>query len=316
MPADDDTCRLDPVYAIVLNWNLPDDTLACVRSLQASVRPARRIIVVDNASTDDSVRRFQCAFGDAVQVLRLPTNRGFAGGMNAGIQAALDAGAESVLLLNNDTVVAPSMLLRLRETAAQSPLAGIVGPAIYYFDAPQRLWQIGARRRPLLPIPLNLGAAALRRAGNRPLRVDYITGCAMFIRREVFIRIGLFDTDYVMYYEDADFCARARAAGFEILVAPHARMWHRVSRSARKVQAISRYLAAWGRARFYRQHPHGPLPGLTFAYLLTQAALRATLDAARGAPELALSRWRGTIDGYALRPSRVPLPGSEAVRAW
>jgi hypothetical protein len=216
-----------------------------------------------------------------------------------------------VLLLNNDTVVDAAMLARLLEAAAELPQAGVLGPAIYYYDAPQRIWQIGAREHALLPIPLNLGARDLRRAGRRPFRLDYVTGCAMLVRREVFEQVGLLDTAYAMYFEDADFCRRVRRAGFELWCVPSAQMWHRVSVSARMVKPASRYALAWGRARFYRQHPHGPLPGLTYAYLLASTALKSARDIARGDLALAALLWRGTLDGYAMRPLGAPVPGRE-----
>ena len=308
MQTDGPAAGWEPLYVIVLNWNLPGDTIACVRSLQRGLSAGSAIIIVDNASSDDSLRQFGEVFGDQVMVVALESNRGFAGGMNAGIEAALQAGAGSVLLLNNDTIADADMIPRLREAAVTLPRAGILGPAIYYYDAPARLWQAGTRRSALLPVPVNLGGAALRRARGRPLRVDAVTGCAMLVRREVFSRIGPLDSRYAMYYEDADFCYRARGAGFEIWCVPQARMWHRVSLSARQVPQTTRAIAAWGRARFYRQYPHGPFPGLTLAFLLAQAALGAARDYARGDAALARLRWRATLDGYALRPLSVALP--------
>jgi len=308
MQTDGQAAGWEPLYVIVLNWNLPWDTIACVRSLQRGLLAGSAVIIVDNASSDDSLRQFGEVFGDQVMVVALESNRGFAGGMNAGIEAALQAGAGSVLLLNNDTIADADMIPRLREAAVTLPRAGILGPAIYYYDAPARLWQAGTRRSALLPVPVNLGGAALRRARGRPLRVDAVTGCAMLVRREVFSRIGPLDSRYAMYYEDADFCYRARGAGFEIWCVPRARMWHRVSLSARQVPQTTRAIAAWGRARFYRQYPHGPFPGLTLAFLLAQAALGAARDYARGDAALARLRWRATLDGYALRPLSVALP--------
>jgi GT2 family glycosyltransferase len=304
---------VNPLYVIVLNWNLPDDTVACVRSLQAGLPPKAQILIVDNNSSDDSVDQFRVSFGDTVQILRLSANLGFAGGMNAGIRMALQAGAGSVLLLNNDTVVHAAMLQRMLQAAAELPRAGVLGPAIFYYDLPQRLWQVGSREYALLPIPRNLGMRDLRRAQGRPFRLDYVTGCAMLVRRAVFERVGLLDTAYAMYFEDADFCRRVHQAGFELWGVPSAQMWHRVSLSAGMVKPASRYAFAWGRGRFYRQHPHGPLPGLTYAYLLVSTALKAVRDIARGEGTLAALLWRGTLDGYALRPISAPVPGREHI---
>lgn len=300
---------LYPLYVIVLNWNLPADTIACVCSLQAGLPGGVSIMIVDNGSTDDSVCQFQQRFGDAVRLLNLPANLGFAGGMNAGIRAALEEGAGSVLLLNNDTVVAASLLQTLLQAAVALPQAGVLGPAIYYHDAPQRIWQLGAREYPLLPIPLNVGEGALRRAGGQPFRLDYVTGCAMLVRRDVLMRVGLLDIAYAFYFEDADFCRRVRRAGFEVWCVPGARMLHHVSASARKVKPASRYAFVWGRARFYRQHPHGPLPGLTFAFLLVSTALKAARALVDGDRALMRLTWRGTLDGYMLRPLSAPVPG-------
>lgn len=302
---------LNPLYVIVLNWNLPGDTIACVRSLLVGLPPAAQILIVDNHSSDDSVAQFQASFGDTVQLLTMSDNLGFAGGMNAGIRAALQAGAGSVLLLNNDTVVHEAMLGRMLQAAADLPQAGVLGPAIFYYDLPQRIWQLGSREYPLLPIPLNLGMRDLRRAQGRPFRLDYVTGCAMLVRRAVFERVGMLDTAYAMYFEDADFCRRVRQAGFELWCVPSAQMWHRVALSAGMVKPASRYAFAWGRARFYRQHPHGPLPGLTYAYLLVSTVLKVARDIARGEGGLAALLWRGTLDGYALRPISAPVPGRE-----
>ncbi len=301
-----------PLHVVVLNWNLPADTIACVESLKGGLGPGGRILIVDNGSSDGSAEQFRARFGGSVDLLALPTNLGFAGGMNAGTRAALAAGAAAVLLINNDTLVDPAMLGQLMAAAEALPQAGVLGPAIYYFDAPERIWQIGAREHPLLPIPLNLGQRDIRRAGGRPFRLDYVTGCAMLVRREVFEKVRLLDTEYAMYFEDADFCRRVRRGGFEIWCVPAAQMWHRVSLSARMVKPASRYSFAWGRARFYRQHPHGPLPGLTYAYLLLNTMLKAARDLARGDRQLAGLLLRGTLDGYALRPLGAPVPGRVA----
>ncbi|HET9222179.1 MAG TPA: hypothetical protein VFO07_06735, partial [Roseiflexaceae bacterium] len=122
--------------------------------------------------------------------------------------------------------------------------------------------------------------------------------------RTVFETIGLFDEDYFMYFEDADFCRRARGAGFGIWCVPAARMWHKVSLSARKDKPSSRYAMAWGRARFYRHHPHGPSVALTTLYLFWKLMWTSLSDARAGDWELIRPLWAGTWDGYRGRPSR------------
>ncbi|MFV9506368.1 MAG: glycosyltransferase family 2 protein [Oscillochloridaceae bacterium umkhey_bin13] len=303
------TGSLDPLYVIVLNWNQPNDTIACVHSLLRGLPPGAQLIVVDNGSDDQSVARLQAEFGATIALVAQPHNQGFAAGMNAGITVALAAGAGAVLLLNNDTIVDPAMLGTLGQAAAALPQAGMLGPAIYYYTAPTRLWQLGARRYPLLPVPRNLGPGTIRRARGQPVALDYLTGCAMLIRREVLEQVGLLDPSYRFYFEDADFSRRVRNAGFEVWGVPAARMWHKVSLSAKTVRPATRYAFAWGRGRFYRIHPHGPHTSLTLTFLLVSALVQALRHCLRGEPELARLIWRGTLDGYALRPPNGPLPG-------
>jgi GT2 family glycosyltransferase len=292
-----------PLYVVILNWNLPDDTIACVRSLGLGSSSGVEIIVVDNASTDDSLQRFHEQLGNAVTIITNGANLGFAGGVNTGIRHALRAGARSVLLLNNDTLVDPAMLDQLTLAARELPDADILGPLIYYHQPPDRIWRAADQERRWWPIPLRMADRVVARK-TRPFRADYVTACGVLIRRKVFETIGLFDEDYFMYFEDADFCRRARGAGFGIWCVPAAHMWHKVSLSARKDKPSNRYAMAWGRARFYQHHPHGPSAALTTLYLLWKLAWTTLSDARAGDWELIRPLWAGTWDGYRGRPSR------------
>lgn len=138
------------VVAVVLNWNLPGDTVRCVRSLLDSQRVRLQVLVVDNGSSDDSLQRLASEL-PGVPVLASADNRFYAGGNNLGIAAALDMGADWVLVLNNDTVAAPDMVTQLL-AAGEAQQAALVAPAIYRLDAPDLLWDGGQqwpRRQPL-----------------------------------------------------------------------------------------------------------------------------------------------------------------------
>src|SRR5262249_4020202 len=106
-----DPPRIEPanVTIVVLNWNRRDDTLVCLESLRQADLGGARVLVVDNGSRDGSVEAIRAAFPE-VDVLALPRNEGYAGGNDAGMRWALERGAEAVLLLNNDTRVAPDFL--------------------------------------------------------------------------------------------------------------------------------------------------------------------------------------------------------------
>ena len=241
------------VFVVIPNWNLKDDTIACVESVLASDYPLLRVIVVDNGSTDGSVSAIADRFGESVTLIVKEMNVGFAAGVNIGIRYALDQGADWVLLLNNDTLVAPDMITRLVAAAHRHPRLCILAPAIFYHDQPDQVWRLGDRHSCWMPIPFQISAKGLR-SGEEILPVDYVTGCGMFICRQVFLTIGLFDPEYFMYYEDADFCRRAVKAGFSIACVPAARMWHKVSSSTRGDVSLKFYWRTRSRVRFYCQH--------------------------------------------------------------
>ncbi|UCH83588.1 MAG: glycosyltransferase family 2 protein [Candidatus Latescibacterota bacterium] len=220
------------VTVVVLTWNGKRLTLECLESLAKLTYDNIDIVVVDNASTDGTADAISDVYGDRVTVIVNDANLGFAGGNNVGIQHALSAGAEYILLLNNDTLVDPGMAGALADALSGSADIGIVGPKIYYASPPDQIWYAGGR--------INLARGTARHIGIRETDtgqydtvkdVDYVTGCALMARREVIERIGFLDTAFEAYYEDADFCMRARQAGYRIIYVPAGRVWHRISSS-------------------------------------------------------------------------------------
>jgi GT2 family glycosyltransferase len=257
------------VIVVVLNWNGREDTLACLRSLQGQSYPNHRILVVDNGSTDGSGEAVRQHHPD-VEVLQTGSNLGFAGGNNAGIAWALRQDAGYVLLLNNDTEVAPDLLERLIERAQSDPSLGIVGARIAYHSQPERLWAYGGGRfdvatgwvRHLLhPVP----ESQLRPRGHRHF---YITGCAMLLRRELIEEIGVLDEGYFHFCEDVDLCLRAERAGFGLGVAPGARLLHKVSATTRVSSPLFLYYNLRSRLTLVRRHgPPGAPRGWSIAML-------------------------------------------------
>src|SRR5262249_3506361 len=130
------------VAIVLLNWNGTEDTLACLRSLGQLEYGNATVTVVDNGSTDGAPERIRARF-PGVGLIENGRNLGFAGGNNVAIPPSVDAGADYVLLLNNDTEVAPDMLSRLIDVAERDPSVGIVGPKILYYDLPDTIWSAG-----------------------------------------------------------------------------------------------------------------------------------------------------------------------------
>jgi len=273
---------LTRLAAVVVNYRSSDETLAAVHSLRASRRPPEPIIVVDNGSADGSAGRIAAA-GCEVALVALGRNLGFAGGANAGIRMALEAGAHAVLLLNSDARVHPDCVDRLK-AALVDPQVGVVGPTLLGWDTPYVIESIGMEYSPWSGRMRQLGAGQRLpcRPGTRI--VDGIVGTAMLIRRDVFEAIGLLDEAYFFYCEDLDFCVRARRAGFRSMHVSEAIAWHRGAHSIGPRSPDRIYWATRSHLRLASRAL--PLPGpLSFVRSAAIVALNgAHLVARRAAP--------------------------------
>jgi GT2 family glycosyltransferase len=246
------------ITSVLVNWNLAEDTLACVGSLLKAGAAPDRILVVDNQSSDGSVEMLESRFGGEIRQIQSGSNLGFAGGANLGIQAGLSAGADWIFLLNNDTIVSPQILEMLSDAADRHPEYAILAPTIYYFDEPRLVWFYGERLIPgtLLTKPLVKDEPLPARTAG-VTEVDFVSGCGMMVRRDVFERIGLFDADLFMYGEEVDFLWRSRREGFRIAVIRDASMWHKVSKSSSRDRPMARFYRVRNQSRFYRKNSRG-----------------------------------------------------------
>jgi len=232
-----------PIAAIVVNWKRKDDTLRCLASLVAADYPALDVILVDNASHDDTCAAVMTAF-PAVRVIENRANLGFAEGNNVALRLALAEGYPYVLLLNNDATIAPDALRLLLQPLTDDPRVGISGPAICYLDDPDRVWSAGGT------IDRRSGAVSSERCDQAvttlpatPYAVDHVSGCAMLIRTAAIARAGLLDARFFMYYEETEWCARIARHGYRIVVVPQARVWHAIApRAQAGSPAIAYYM--------------------------------------------------------------------------
>ena len=219
-----------PVAAVVLSWNGKDDTLLCLTSLAGVDYTPLEVIVVDNGSSDGSPEAVEAEFPEAV-VIRMGRNAGFSGGVNAGIEAAIERGAAAVLLLNNDMVVEPGFLGPLVE--ALEPGVAAACSQILFAESPDRVWYAGATFRPRRGHHgrnIGFGETPLP-ASAPPYSVDCACGGAMLMSREAIDEIGLFDEELFAYREDLDWSLRAARAGRRVVVVPASIVRHRVSAS-------------------------------------------------------------------------------------
>jgi GT2 family glycosyltransferase len=295
------------VVVVVLNWNGGVDTLECLRSLARLSYANYGVLVVDNGSIDGSVEAVRAAFPETEVILNAG-NLGFAGGNNVGLRRALGAGAEYAFLLNNDTVVDPRLLDELVSAAEADPRAGIVGPKIYYYDRRDVLWYAGAREQPLRRIPATVGLDEPDRGQyDRIGETACVYGTAMLIHRRVLTEIGLLDERFFAYHEDADFCARARRAGYRCLYDPRGMVWHKVSASTRGRSAFQDYLRARSRILFFVKHVPAPRLPLVLLWELYRLGKVWVLQARAGRLENARAYTRGLWVGlgeFVLAPQR------------
>ena len=220
------------ILIILLNWNGKKDTLECLSSLSKVTYPHFTTIVVDNGSSDDSVPCLRACFPH-IPLFETKENLGFAGGNNVGIAWALKKDYNWILLLNNDTVVAPNFLHAFMEAAKEQPKAKILGAKIYRYADKEKIDHLGGKWNPKIAEfeSLCFGCMDDGFSFETMQPVDYVCGAALLMHRSVPETIGLLEPRYFLFWEETDFCCRAKRLNFEIWTAPKAKIWHKVSAS-------------------------------------------------------------------------------------
>lgn len=294
------------VVSVILNTNHRQDTLECLASLAAGTYANHRAILLDNASTDGSVEAVRAAF-PGVRVIPLERNLGYAGNNNVGIAAAMAEGADWVFVLNEDTVLAADCVAALVEAGERDPGTGIVGPMVYHHDEPGIIQSAGGR--------LSASWESFHEGQNvadegqyaSARQVDWISGCAILVRRAVIEQVGPIDARYFYYWEETEWCLRASRAGWRVVHVPQARLWHKgVRRDYRPAPTVT-YYATRNRLLTLAKH-RAPVrvwlsAGFQIARTLTSWTVRPKWREMRahrramwrGAADFVLGRWGGPV---------------------
>lgn len=298
-----DASRAGGLSVVIVNWNGVGLLQGCLDPLEGA---GFEVIVVDNASSDGSLTLLAERY-PWVSVIANPDNRGFAAANNQGIERAA---APAVLLLNSDTVPDPVALHDMAGFLSAHPEVGVVGPTL--------VWPDGRRQPSCGPGPTlwtellsksmlhRLLPGVRERAPLASCRVDWVTGAALCIRRQLALDLGGLDEEMFMFYEDLELCARVRDARSEVWFVSTAPVVHIGGASRRRVEAQSLVHSYRSSQHFFARHGPPWRRTLVRAMTVPEAALRAAVWApmlahpGRRAQARERLRAYGTIMGLAL----------------
>ena len=250
------------ISLITINYKQAAVTCDLLESTRTLTYPNIEVIVVDNGSKDDIAERIQRGNYPNVVLVSSPDNLGFSGGNNLGIQHAK---GEYYFFLNNDTIVTSNLLDQLLIPFAEQADVGVVCPKIRFYDEPNVIQYAGYH-------PLNEYTGRTWSVGlmepdrgqyDRPGLTWFAHGAAMLVSRSVLERAGSFDDSFFLYYEELDWSARIRRAGFKIYYQSNALIYHRESMSVGKANQLKVYYHTRNRLWFMRRNVTG-LPLLIF----------------------------------------------------
>ncbi|NCI48047.1 glycosyltransferase family 2 protein [Sediminibacterium soli] len=214
------------VAVILVNWNSFDVTNDCILSLKQCSGPAFTAIVVDNGSIDGSADRLAKSHPDIV-LLRSEKNLGFTGGNNLGFAYSLANGFSFSMMLNNDTFVAPDFIQHLVNYMDAHPEAGIIQPRIHFNHNRNLLWNGGSYYNRWLGYFYTSGENKLPASKHLVIKqVDWITGCAFFVRNDILRKTGLLADNMFIYSEDVDLSLRIRSLGYKLVYHPDSIVYH------------------------------------------------------------------------------------------
>ena len=331
------------LLVVIVNTATPDMVIDCLRSLAPQLRllPRTEVVVVNNPLGDNSEKRIAAVIEeeayDWCRVVPSDKNGGFAYGNNIAIGAALESRdrPEYIMLLNPDTIVRPRALTELVEFMDNNPRVGICGSQL---ERPDGQLELSGHR---MPTPLSetirgTGLGILYRifAGRMDdfsisddsFECDWVSGAAFLARTDVFEQVGLLDEALFVYFEEPDFCSRARAAGWQVWIVPGSRILHLEGQTTGLTDTSKRRVAYWYNSRRHFFVKHYGVIGLVVADLGWLSG-RATLlirrvfrlggstdgDPSHFTRDLILGDLRALVNGSAFRHNK-PNPSLEEAR--
>ena len=219
------------IKILILNWNGIELTNQCLKSIDKLTYNNYSTMVIDNASTDDSIEKIQKNF-PLVDILSLDKNYGYSSAYNLAFKHLKSSNLDFILLLNNDTVLEPDLLERLLDGVNLYGPNHLFCPMIKYLDSPNTIWYAGAKINLILGQLVHVGIHENdKKQFSKITKTGYATGCCILLSLNSIKILGGFDDDFNMYAEDVDFCLRGQSVGIYSVFVPKAKIYHKVSAS-------------------------------------------------------------------------------------
>ncbi|MBC2606926.1 glycosyltransferase family 2 protein [Pelagicoccus albus] len=254
------------------NYNRSGDVCSTVKAALNQTRSADELIVLDNASTDNSIDRLQSEFGKRIDLIASPTNGGSSGGFSQLSSELVRRSCDIIVLLDSDCFLKPDAVEQMLKVLETDPRVGICGARIMHADRPEIIQECGAYLDwQTATFQLNRKDQPVTKDTELPLVefVDYVPACALAARKEVFQEIGHFDTEFFIYFDDIEWCHRAGKNEYKVAVANRAEA-HHVGGGKVKTNHFSTYYFWRNRFRFYPEN--APNRKALFDYLISNAA--------------------------------------------
>lgn len=231
------------VSIVIVNWNGIADTTECLRSLLQVNYKKFRVFVIDNGSSNNEAEQLRNLFNDPrLTIVPLKKNLGFAIASNIGIRLSIQANADYIMLLNNDTTVDINFLSNLVSEMEKNPKIGVAAPKIYFYHDKKRIWYAGGKINLYFKHKI-IGIGQVDNGQfDSTMETDYALGACMLVNRQVFDKIGLLAREYFYGPDDVDFCLRARQEDFLCYFVPGSKIWHKESGTIKRHGLMNRKL--------------------------------------------------------------------------
>lgn len=243
------------VYFIILNFNAYEDTINCVKSIRKNCGYNNyEIVIVDNNSKDNSYNLLKEEFNDCI-LLKSKENKGYANGNNIGIKYALKNRADYICVLNNDVEVEQDFLKIILEKFNENSSIGMVGPCICDYKNKNKIQSMGAN----INLFTGLAQAKLKNAVYNKYKdsefdVDYLGGACFVVKRDVFEKIGLIPENYFLFFEETEFCLKAKKKGYKLICLGKSKVYHKGSATISKYGGLSYFFLNRNRVVFIRRN--------------------------------------------------------------